>query len=175
MATTYTLISSATVGSGGQASIEFTSIPATYTDLFLKLSLRSSSSGAHNGGSQMIFNNSTAADYSFRQLRGNGTTSFTTGLSSGTNYIRVTNNHPTAGNTASTFCHSEVYIPNYTSSNFKSVLEDNVEENNTIEAYIQIVKGLWSNTSTITSIKLTSEATAFVEHSTAYLYGIKNS
>ena len=42
MATTYTLISSVTVGSGGAASIEFTSIPSTYTDLVLKLSARSS-------------------------------------------------------------------------------------------------------------------------------------
>jgi hypothetical protein len=41
MATTYTLInSSVTVGSGGAADIEFTSIPATYTDLLLVLSGR---------------------------------------------------------------------------------------------------------------------------------------
>jgi hypothetical protein len=32
---TYTLINSVTVGSGGAANIEFTSIPATYTDLNL--------------------------------------------------------------------------------------------------------------------------------------------
>ena len=40
MATTYTLISSVTVGSGGAANIEFTSIPSTYTDLLLKYYLR---------------------------------------------------------------------------------------------------------------------------------------
>jgi hypothetical protein len=39
MANTYTLIaSSVTVGSGGAANIEFTSIPATYTDLVSALS-----------------------------------------------------------------------------------------------------------------------------------------
>ena len=37
MANTYVLISSSTVGSGGAASIDFSSIPATYTDLVLKL------------------------------------------------------------------------------------------------------------------------------------------
>jgi hypothetical protein len=36
MATTYEIIASVTVGSGGAANIEFTSIPATYTDLVLK-------------------------------------------------------------------------------------------------------------------------------------------
>ena len=37
MANTYTLIASLTVGSGGAANIEFTSIPATYTDLLPEL------------------------------------------------------------------------------------------------------------------------------------------
>ena len=44
MANTYTLISSVTVGSGGASSIDFTSIPATYTDLCLVWSGRSAGS-----------------------------------------------------------------------------------------------------------------------------------
>jgi hypothetical protein len=36
MANTFELIASSTVGSGGAANIDFTSIPATYTDLCLK-------------------------------------------------------------------------------------------------------------------------------------------
>jgi hypothetical protein len=40
MANTFTLIASSTVGSGGAASIDFTSISSTYTDLVVKLSLR---------------------------------------------------------------------------------------------------------------------------------------
>ena len=40
MATTYKAISTVTVGSGGAASITFSSIPATYTDLVLKISGR---------------------------------------------------------------------------------------------------------------------------------------
>ena len=37
MANTYVAIATVTVGSGGAASIDFTSIPATYTDLVVKL------------------------------------------------------------------------------------------------------------------------------------------
>jgi hypothetical protein len=37
----YNLIATTTVGSGGAASIDFTGIPQTYTDLFLVSSLRS--------------------------------------------------------------------------------------------------------------------------------------
>ena len=40
MATTYKAIATVTVGSGGAANIEFTSIPATYTDLVIHLSGR---------------------------------------------------------------------------------------------------------------------------------------
>jgi hypothetical protein len=38
MAATYKLIETVTVGSGGAANIEFTSIPQTYTDLKLVIS-----------------------------------------------------------------------------------------------------------------------------------------
>ena len=40
MALTYTALASVTVGSGGAANIEFTSIPGTYTDLVMLVSLR---------------------------------------------------------------------------------------------------------------------------------------
>jgi len=45
MANTYKLISSVTVGSGGAATIGFTSIPATYTDLLLSYSGRIDQTG----------------------------------------------------------------------------------------------------------------------------------
>lgn len=173
MANTYIAIATTTVGSGGAATIDFTSIPQTYTDLLLKLSFRSTAAGTHGGSAQMVFNNSTAQNYSFRYLRGSGFTSPGSAAATGVGYIRVTNNHPTAGNTANTFGSSEVYIPNYTSSNAKSTSEDSVEENNTAESYAQITAGVWTLTNAITRITLTSEATAFAQYSTATLYGIK--
>jgi hypothetical protein len=173
MANTYSLIQAVTVGSGGSATIEFTSIPQTYTDLLLKLSLRSSIAGNNQGSAEMIFNNSTATNYSYRNLRGSGSATVS-GTASSQAFIRVTNNHPTAGNTASIFCNSEIYIPNYTSSQAKSTSESNISENNDPTAFMHLVAGLWSLTSAITSIKLTSEATDFVQYSTAYLYGISN-
>jgi hypothetical protein len=174
MAKVFKLIESITVGSGGSATIDFTSIPQTYTDLILKLSVRGTIAGSNEGGAQMIFNNSTASNYSFRNLRGAGSGTPGSGAATGVAYIRVTNNHPTAGNTASTFCNSEVYIPNYTSSRAKSTSENNASENNNATAFIQLVAGLWNLTDAITRITLTSEATLFAQHSTAYLYGISN-
>jgi hypothetical protein len=77
--------------------------------------------------------------------------------------------------TASTFANNEVTIPNYTSSNFKSYSVDSVTENNATQAYAIFVAGLWSNTAAITSITLGLSSANFVQYSTAYLYGIKNS
>ena len=63
MANTYTLISSVTVGSGGAANIEFTSIPATYTDLLLKLSTRTTRSTATDSNKLTV---NSASAYSLR-------------------------------------------------------------------------------------------------------------
>ena len=46
---TYTLISSVTVGAGGASSIDFTSIPSTYTDLLVKISARSTLNELNGG------------------------------------------------------------------------------------------------------------------------------
>ena len=78
------------------------------------------------------------------------------------------------GATASTFGNAEIYIPNYASSNNKSVSADFVSETNAADAIFGLTAGLWANTSAITSIKLTPAA-AFAQYSTATLYGIKNS
>jgi hypothetical protein len=74
--------------------------------------------------------------------------------------------------TANTFSNGEIYIPNYTSSNFKSVSADNVQENNATAADGYLVSGLWSNTSPINSISIASGSN-FAQHSTFHLYGIK--
>ena len=43
MANTFEQITTVTVGSGGASSIDFTSIPQTYTDLVIKTSARNTS------------------------------------------------------------------------------------------------------------------------------------
>jgi hypothetical protein len=169
MATTYTLISSVTVGSGGAANIEFTSIPATYTDLVILSSLRTTTSEAFDG-IRMTFNN-TSANRSIKRFYGLGSGS--PGTSS--NSYMMGSQASTASNTSNTFGNGFCYIPNYTSSNYKSASSDEVSETNATTAVVEIDANLWSDTSAITSIQLVSENSAnFVQYSTAYLYGISN-
>ena len=166
MATTYTLISSVTVGSGGAASMAFTSIPSTYTDLLVKTSTRGTS--AHIANDIILSFNGSNANFTGKLLYGNGasTVSGNAGNSIGL-YVG-------ANATASTFSNGEYYIPNYTSSNYKSTSADDVSENNATTAYQYFIASLWSQTAAITSITLTPTSGNFVQYSTAYLYGISN-
>jgi hypothetical protein len=169
MATTYEIIASVTVGSGGAADIEFTSIPATYTDLVILSSLRTDTTGDNFDGIRMTFN-STSANRSTRRLYGTGSS-----VNSSANSYIVGSMASTALNTSNTFGNGLCYIPNYAGSTYKSSSTDAVSENNGTTALADFDAGLWSDTSAITSIQLTSEnAGNFVEHSTAYLYGISN-
>lgn len=169
MANTFELISSVTVGSGGAASIDFTSIPSTYTDLVVKLSSRTSTGGAADVLIQ--FNtDSTATNYSFRQIQGNGSSA-----SSGFGSSQQTAVSDGSTDTSSTFSNNDIYIPNYAGAAYKSYSTDSVSENNATTAYTTLRAGLWNNTSVINAIKLTHNGGAsFTQYSTAYLYGVKN-
>jgi len=170
---TYTLISSVTVGSGGAASIAFTSIPATYTDLVVKLSARSDRNVFAASSIDLRFN-SNSANYSTKLLtKESGVTS--SGGSSGATeagigYISQDTD------TANTFGTGEIYIPNYTSSNNKSFSVEIVQENNGSTQYMQLTAGLWSDSAAITSIafRIFTGSFNFKQYSTAYLYGISN-
>jgi hypothetical protein len=174
LANTFVKIASTTVGSGGAATIDFTSIPQTFTDLCVKLSARSSYSSGE--GVLMRFNGSSGANYSYRQLYGAGSSAGSYGPPSSETYGFVGSMGGT-NYTASTFDSIDLYIPNYTSSNNKSFSVDSVAENNSATVnQLDLIAGLWSQTAAITSISLTSyNAANFVQHSTATLYGIKNS
>jgi len=170
MANTYEAIATVTVGSGGAANIEFTSIPQTYTDLLVKASVRDARTGDIFSNLLIRFNGSSS-NLSARRLFGNGTSAASSAPSSS---IVTVLNGPLS--TSNTFSSGEFYIPNYTSANNKSVSTDIVTENNATESYQELNAGLWSDSSAITSITLLSNYSVnLVQYSTATLYGIKNS
>jgi hypothetical protein len=150
------------------ASVTFSNIPQTgYTDL--KVVISSRSTGGGSAWSDIIIkpNNSTTS-ISTRVLYGTGSaaasTTFTTGI-------------PAVGEgttgTASTFGNAEIYIPNYTSSNFKSFSADSVSENNATSSLAQLGAMLWSDTAAITSLVFTDfNSGNFVSGSTFSLYGL---
>jgi hypothetical protein len=175
MATTYTLISSVTVGSGGAATIEFTSIPGTYTDLKVVYSARSTYPTSVSDQIKIRFNDDSGSNYRYRGLFSADDNNVYVDSSSSATYMYV-GWGTTNGATANTFGSSEFYVPNYTSSNQKSVSADRTVENNSSTMInMGFTAGLWTGTSAITKITMYQDSGYnFGQYTTAYLYGISN-
>lgn len=150
------------------ASVTFDNLPASgYTDLKIVVSARSASATDRD---QININfNGLTTNQSYRILY--GIPGVATGSESGSKiragYI--------SGNssTASTFGSCDIYIPNYTSANAKSVSADGVSETNASPAGAQIGASLWNSTAAITSIAIvTDSGSDFLANSTFSLYGI---
>jgi hypothetical protein len=153
-----------TVGSGGSATIEFSSIPQTYTDLKIVVSARSTNADATDH--LFVKPNNSAVNMTQRWIRGTGSA-----VSSST-IVRFA--IPGATATASVFGNTELYFPNYNSANFKSFSGETVQENNTTEAFQYLCAFLWSDTTAITSLVLSLSNGNFAQYSTATLYGVAN-
>jgi len=142
-----------------------------YTDLKIVTSAR----GTVNLGSGYVDGiltfNGTTTGYSERMVYGlGGSANSVSQSSTGIKWGNWANDTST---TANTFGNSETYIPNYRSSNFKSVSVDGVQENNASGSAITALNaGLWSNTAAITSITFTAGSGSFAANSTFSLYGV---
>lgn len=167
---TYKLIASNTVGSGGAASITFSSIPQDYTDLAIRISCRTN--GTSTGDGFVIALNGSSASFTGKGLfgdsasaRSNTTTTAGIGVVAGTSQA------------ANIFAATDVYINDYSTSNFKPFLIQNANDSNsTLQAYVVQGGRLWSNTAAITSFTLTTDNSAsFIQYTSVHLYGIKNS
>lgn len=151
--------------SAAQASITFSSIPQTFTDLLIVTSLRDS--GSTNGWTNAYIRpNGLSTNLSTRVLYG---FSSTVGSFSDTFIYHETVG---GGSSANTFSNSSIYIANYTASAAKSISVDTSTANNGGNAINAIVAGLWNSTAAITSLSLVAEVGNFVQYSSATLYGI---
>ena len=166
---TYTLISS-NVLSSSAASVTFSSIPATYTDLVVRFSARSDSSNQIN---LTVNGTSGGTAYSWTRLRGNGSTAASNNSSSDSSFGLPGSSVETSA-TANTFSSGEVYIPAYTASQNKPMGSFNTQEDNSSTSFINVNAGLYSSSTAISEVKLAITAGNFVSGSSFYLYGISN-
>jgi hypothetical protein len=168
-----TLIQTVTVGSGGAASIDFTSIAATYTDLMMVLSLRSTSSAGPAASANITFNG-TSSGYSERLVYNNTSGGAASGSRSG-NFLDWSGLINAGLSTVNTFSNNQFYVPNYTSANNKVTSAEAIQEDQSGNSSYwnhYITAGLWSNTAAINRITLTSSAGNLAQYSSATLYGI---
>ena len=168
MAANYVLLGSQTVGAAGASSVTFSNIPQTgYTDLKLVCSTRLNQV---QGYGLFINPNGLSTNATAKYIQADGAT---VGSYGATNRIMINNGSAGTDSTASTFGNAEVYIPNYTSANYKSFSSDDVTENNATTTYSHLAASLWSSTAAITSLDVIPQSGAsFVQYSSFYLYGI---
>jgi len=168
MAITYKLIDK-TVLTGTQASITWTSIPQTYTDLKIICSIRTNGSGSWQN--IYVRFNGSSTDYYNRYLQGNGS-SLGTGTAGGGMIGDLIQN----SQQASTFAIAETYIPQYTtSSNYQPFSGEGIVDINTSTSFQQINSNNWAQNAAITSITvIPNNGDSWVQYSTFYLYGITN-
>jgi hypothetical protein len=174
MPSTYTLISSNTLGSS-TASVTFSAIPQTYTDLVLRISTRNDDTGVSETVLMRVNGLSTSI-YSSTYLYGTGTSALASRDTAQTDIndgIRANGGNATAN----TFSNNEIYLPNYTGSNTKVVSVANAaEQNATTNNWIGASANLVQTSSAITSITLSNTTTkVFLTGSSFYLYGISKS
>ena len=152
---TYSLIESQTLGSA-TATVTFSAIPATFTDLVLIIRATTISSNYN-----LRLNGDTGTNYSDTYLWGNGSTTVSSRSTNNTvNGITFTSSGaPT----------TKMEIMDYASSNvYKTVLMRQDDSTNATMATV----GLWRNTNAISSVSVVSPGT-IPTGTTFKLYGIQ--
>ena len=175
MANTYTLISSNTLTSSA-ASVTFSSIPATYTDLVLRISARQTGTSDVQDSIYIGINGTPSGTLnSVTMLRSDGTTVLSNRESNQPQW-NMDQGSTAGGNVANIFANDELYIANYRVSQNKVASGFIAHEDNSTLAYLRASAFLWRDTTAISSlfIKLGSGQN-FAIGSSFYLYGIKNS
>jgi hypothetical protein len=158
---TYVAIAEQTLGSAA-ASVTFSSIPGTYTDLILVCSL-----GASNAAQdfKIQFNGDTATNYSVTLMRGTGASAISN-RESNIAYIYLDYTGVTQNVVQSQY---NVNIMNYANTTtYKTILSRRSDVGYSTEAGV----GLWRNTAAITSIVVGMTAGNLITGSTFSLYGI---
>jgi hypothetical protein len=152
---TYSLIESQTLGSA-QATVTFSSIPTTFTDLILVIRATTISANFN-----MRFNGDTGTNYSYTSLWGDG--------SSAASYRSSNNTVIGLTYTSSGAPMSRIQIQDYSNATtYKSVLIRQDDSANAAGA----VAALWRSTAAINSIAIVSGGT-IPSGSTFKLYGIQ--
>jgi hypothetical protein len=161
--TAYESIQTVTVGGGGAANIQFTSIPATYTHLQIRIFNLVSSSPINLN---MKFNSATT-NYNNHTVYGDGSSAgAAAGMSTSAIVAGVTSYTSAPGTNI-------IDILDYTNTNKYKTTRTLTGSDNNGAGFVALYSGLWMSTSAITQIDLTPNSGTFQQYTSAALYGIK--
>jgi hypothetical protein len=160
MPSTYEPIATQTLGSSA-ASITFSSISASYTDLVMVFS----GSATATSYISYQYNGDTGSNYSVTLLRGNGS------AASSSRYSSITEIYTAISATNTTDINNVIlHIQNYSNT---TTYKTSLSRANNAAVSTEAGVGLWRSTAAINSLKVLSPTNNFATGSTFTLYGIK--
>lgn len=165
-------IATVSVGSGGSATIQFTSIPSTYQHLQLRYIVRTTQNapGYDYVSAYITFNSDTASNYSYHELSGQGTVA---SALSGTSQTSIVTYATLDNITANIYAAAFMDILDYKDTNkYKTTRSINGWDKNGA-GYVTLISGNWRSTSAISSLTITPYSGNFKQYSHFALYGIK--
>ena len=165
----YESIATVTVGSGGSATVSFTSIPSTYTHLQIRY-LAANEGTTGDEPVYMRFNSdSTNANYRNHRTGGNGSSA-----SSDSYQLPISSAINGNGNAATYYGGGVIDILDYKNTNKYTTVRSLSGWDSNSAGYIWVMSELWMNTAAITTIDFTTfTGSDYREFSKFALYGIK--
>jgi hypothetical protein len=157
----YESIATVTIGSGGASTASFTSIPATYQHLQIRILAKTGDAGAYGSASMTI---NGAAGEQRHELYGTGSaTGSGANASSFLAYV---------GGTAQ-FGVAIVDILDYTDTNKNRTTRGLGGVDNNGSGIVALTSGLETSTTAVSSLTFTANSGNFAQYSSFALYGIK--
>lgn len=166
---TYEPIATNTLGTA-TATVTFSSIPQTYTDLICVIDGRGSRAD-YDVGVNIRFNSDTGSNYSWTYLYGGDSS----GSLRAANQTEILGRMLSASATANVRSNMILHINNYSNTTtYKTLLERlNEPPSGGADYGMGVVAGLWRNTAAISTLSLTTGINDFNSGCTFTLYGIK--
>ena len=165
-------IATSTVGAGGVSSITFSSIPATYTHLQLRILARSTRTTAVTDYMNVTVNSDTGTNYTYHFIQGDGSV---TQAGASTSLNQAYSSY-IASDTSGTsiFGVNILDLLDYANTNkYKTFRFLGGCDRNATEGKVAMMSSVWMNTNAITSIQFAPSTGSFVQYSHFALYGIK--
>lgn len=164
----YESIQTVLVGAGGQSSISFTLIPATYKHLQIRAIAKST--GAATQG-DLTLNSDTGNNYAWHQLFGSVSS---IGADNSINRANIVGAVSLVNSSiSSVFAGSIIDILDYAETNKFKTVRYLVGQDENASGVITFNSGLWRSTSAITTITITARSNSIAQYSSFALYGIK--
>lgn len=177
-ATSFESIATVTVGSGGAATITFSSIPSGFAHLQVRCFAQTNRGTFGIDDGRIRLNSDTGSNYAKHRLFGDGSSASADGNSS-IDYMETGTGTFATSNATNTFGVAIIDILDYTNTNKNTTIRslNGSDVNGTVGGTggrVGLTSGLWMNTNAVTSILIyPAFGSQFNQYSHFALYGIK--